>query len=467
MCGIAAVYNPKNHILREGRDLALGVQHRGYESAGFAVSTGDDILVYKDAGLVNEVFYDAAAKMLFSSRAGIAHTRYSTTGISGSKNAQPIRIGDVALGHNGNLVNMDELTSRFSGRYKLSTTTDSELITCLFNDSVDFFEGAERCHEMCRGTYNLVLLNTKGEIGVFRDPSGNHPLFVGEDGDSFYAASEDFAFGHLNLDKMREMEPGEMIVVSSKGIDRKVVGSGTKKKICSFEPVYFMNYGSTFRGNVISDIRRNIGRRLAQLYPIEADLVVPVLESGLSYCFGYSEESGIPMSEAIPKNLFVGRTYMLPEGKDGETPEILRMTRSELVRLKHRPIRSKVKGKRIILTDDSIVRKNVSSVITRSLQEAGATEIHWRVGYPPVRFPCFYGLDHARRRQLAAAPFEDPIDAGNHVAEQIGANSVRYIPMNELRGILGDNGDLCFSCVDGAHWGDVQETDSFREAMSL
>ena len=196
MCGIAAVYNPANPIVRELYELGMALQHRGEESAGIAVSMDGDLFVYKDRGHVDDVFH-GLGKASFNSYAGIVHTRYSTTGLSGRKNAQPIRVGKVALGHNGNLVNTDELRQMFGERYDFDTTTDSELIACIFDEAPDMPTGAETASRLCKGSYNLVLLNNRGELGVFRDPSGNHPISVGFKGSALYAASEDFAFQHL------------------------------------------------------------------------------------------------------------------------------------------------------------------------------------------------------------------------------------------------------------------------------
>lgn len=465
-CGIAAVYNPERPVIQVFRDIGPALQHRGDEAAGIAVYSNGDINVCADTGLVNELLPKIAGlPYMEDARAGIFHTRYSTTGVSGRKNAQPIKVGGVALGHNGNVVNMTELYEMFDGRHNFQTTTDSELIACLFDDSPTVLKGAEKCYQHCQGTYNLVLINDRGELAVFRDPSGNHPLFVSE-GETFYAASEDSALRPLNLSNIREMEPGELIVVSQSGSYRKIIGSGSPVWRCSFEPVYFMDHDSHFKGMLVDGIRRRVGKRLAELFPADADIVVPVPDSGISYGLGFSDVSGITYQPALAKNRYVGRTYTSPEGKKEDVPDLLKRTRQELIRLKLRPIAEYVSGRKLVVTDDSIVRSNVSGVITRILKEAGALEVHWRIGYPPVRFPCFMGMDHATRRELAAAPYKDPIEAGDRVAEKIGADSVRYIPEGELREILGDS-DLCFACITGNYPIRIPDEKRFREALAL
>jgi len=475
VCGIAAVYNPANPIVRELYELGMALQHRGEESAGIAVSMDGDLFVYKDRGHVDDVFH-GLGKASFNSYAGIVHTRYSTTGLSGRKNAQPIRVGKVALGHNGNLVNTDELRQMFGERYDFDTTTDSELIACIFDEAPDMPTGAETASRLCKGSYNLVLLNNRGELGVFRDPSGNHPISVGFKGGALYAASEDFAFQHLDLDGYREMEPGELIVFS-KGMNSEavvmeppgiVIGRDLPKRICAFEGKYFMMPGSTLNGKNVYEVRREVGRQLAKRFPVDADIVVPIPDSGIPYGLGYSEQSGIPFEPGgLIKNRYVRRTYTSPEGKDMDTPRIIQLTRRELSKLKLSATRYYVEGKRVVLTEDSIVRGNVSPITIQILRDAGAREVHMRIGFPPVRFPCFTGLDHAERRKLIAAPFDDPIEAGDYVAKKIGADSVRYIPQQTSREILSDSDNLCFACVDGDYWTEIPDTEQFRNALKI
>lgn len=463
-CGIGAVYNPSEPIIRTLYCLGLGLQHRGPEAAGIGVYSNGDLFVHADSGSVNEVFHHLA-KADICGDAGIVHTRYSTTGISGKKNVQPIRKGGIVLGHNGNLINTEQLHDSL-GNPRLSTTTDSELLAYLFDDADNFYEGAQRCCELCVGTYNLVVLDKAGNLGIFRDPSGNHPLFTGTKKETFYAASEDFSLGHLGLVDVREVEPGELIVVSEKGIDNYRIGEGSQQRVCSFEIAYFMNHGSTVLGRSVDSIRREAGKRLAILYPVRADVVVPVPDSGISYASGFGDELGIPVRHLLSRNEHVGRVYMSPEGKNFEIPESIRMTREGLCGLKYIPIRSEINGRIIVVVDDSKVRSIVGRVVTESLRNAGAKEIHWRIGYPPVRYPCFFGMDHATRRELAAAGFEDPIEAGDHISREIGADSVRFLPKGEFRRRLG-TGEACFACVDGHYFTEIPDLSRFQDALRL
>ena len=464
---IGGVYNSSD-IKMDLYKLGVSGQHRGMESCGISVSNGGDFLILGGYGLVSNVFKEKIGDVDFKADRGTVHDRYSTTGSSCKNNVQPFKVGIYSLGHNGNLVNTEELREKYGKKYKLESTTDSEIIACILDDSESIVEGIERVYKECIGSYNLAILNNRGELAFFRDPWAVHPLFRGRKDNTIYVASEDNCIHALGVYDTKEFKPGELLVISDKGEESIIIGN-EKQRRCFFEPIYFMSHGSTHKKEVVMNIRKKCGRKLAEKYPVDADIIVPVLDSGMQYAKGYHEETNIPMEHALTKNHYVGRTYMSPEGKDEETPKSLQMSRIEKVKLKNTPIPKIIKGKKIIVMEDSIVRSNTVRGIVEILYEAGAKEVHFRVASPPIDYPCFTGLDHAERRKLISAGCRNRSieEIGKYVAEQTGAASVGYLGIEDMKEVLNDENDHCFACIDGKYHFDIPDTEFFRNALSL
>ncbi len=452
-CGIYAASNDPN-LKRDLYIMGISLQHRGQESAGVCVYPGGSFLILKDIGLVDQVlpklFYEAD----FKSETGFGHNRYSTQGKSTLQNAQPVRVGRIALGHNGTLVNTAELRQKYGEKYSLRTETDSELIACIFDSANgDLLEGAKRCFDECVGSYNLIVMNSDGDMVVIRDPWGYHPLHITQNGNSVFVASEDVAFFAIGLFKpSEEVMPGEAILFTNGGAQRHSIRTGERHQSCFFEPVYFMTYGSTYRGRTVKLIRDELGRVAARKERNqwgEIDVIGVMRDSGTAYAEGYHQESGIPITDAFNRNRFLGRVYISPEGKGNGPHDVLKMTRRDRAALKNVPIPSLVEGKRIKIPDDSYVRGNTTEPLTRELFEAGAGEVHWTLISPPIRYPCFTGMDHATRRELTAARCETREEAERVISERIKATSVRFLDIEDLKGPLNDRDDHCWSCLDG------------------
>jgi amidophosphoribosyltransferase len=476
-CGIGLAYN-SDDLLGDLYTLGIWNQHRGDESAGIALSMSPQVGLFRNYGTVHDLFTRTMHGVDVKSRSGIIHNRYSTTGASNENNMQPVRVKDVAIGHQGNLVNSAELRGKLGGIYSLKTALDSEVIACIFHEHPDPFEAAEACSEICHGAYNVVGVNGRGQLFAHRDPRGFHPLFMGTRDDSLFVSSEDmglFALGLYEEGSIREIEPGETIVFSEHGPDSRIIKASGPLQKCFFEEIYFMLHGSSQGGVVVSDTRRSIGEIMAIKYPADADIVVPVMDSGLDYADGYRERSGMPMVQAIAKNRSIGRTYTTPEGKGESVSSLLDMSRMEKSMLKNVAIPSMVKGKRVVVTDDSIVRLNVAKGIASTLFRAGAEEVHFMIASPPIRYPCFFGMDHSSRRELAAATFKGVEDANEMIARQIADSvgtdhrrvTVNYLDIDDIRGPLRDEEDHCFSCLNGKYCCELPDTDRFKEAFEL
>lgn len=479
-CGLGAVYN-SNELIRDLYKIAISQQLRGEEGVGIGAYVGDGVALIKDIGSVYDVFHNVISKADIKSDRGIVHNRYSTTGESTAKNVQPIRMDGLALAHQGNLVNGDELRNRYGGRYQLLTDLDSEGALCIFSEvGGDIKEFAYKLYEDVIGAYNMALINEKGEIGIIRDPRAFHPLFVAEKNGTYYIASEDIVFPALGIfdsKLIREVKPGEVIILSENGFQNFIVDRRKDEKLlrCYFEPLYFMMHGSTHKGIDVSDIRKDIGKVLARKYKINAHAVVPVMDSGIDYGRGYSEESGIPLNSWLIKNRYIGRTYTTPEGKGENISDVLKMNRMEKSMLKNIPKLDKVRGKRLIITDDSIVRVNVSKGVAKSLFEAGAEEIHFMIGSPPIMHPCFYGMDHSTKRELVAASCKNVEEANQYVArniaDEIGVDrkriTVNYASFDDIKEPLRDCDDHCSICVHGGYYHDIPDTEKFQKAFVL
>lgn len=422
------------------------MQHRGQESAGVAVYT-DKIRVHKDMGLVSEVFRNT----WMDGKVGIGHVRYSTTGESLIENAQPLTInyslGKFAIAHNGNIVNSRELRSTLESRGAIfSTTCDTELIAYLIAQghikSGNFVKGIKSAMQYLVGSYSLVILYGS-ELYAVRDPHGVRPLILGKSGDGYAVASESCALDVLGMEIVRDVKPSEIVRIDRKGV-RSFYGPKHKIMHCMFEYVYFARADSIVDGISIYQVRRNLGKTLFKEGPVEADMVSPVPDSGVTAAVGYAEASGIPYMECLMKNRYVGRTFILPEQEQRDLG----------VRTKLNPIKSEVEGKRIILVDDSIVRGTTLKRIIQILRVAGAREVHVRISCPPIRYPCYYGIDMQTTKEFIAS--KKNIEK---VRNSIGADSLVYTSIDGLIKSIGLPKDqLCMSCLTGDYHIKEQQT---------
>jgi amidophosphoribosyltransferase len=440
-CGVFGVFgHPEAAKLTYLGTHAL--QHRGQESAGVASSDGVDLYIQKALGHVQEIFTPEVIEKLPGS-AAIGHTRYSTAGDTTLLNAQPIVIdcnkGKLALGHNGNLTNALELRRRLEHRGSIfQTTSDTEVIVHLIaRSAARNLPGAlADALNQVEGAYSLVLL-ARDEMYAIRDPRGFRPLILGRFDGSWVVASETCAFDLIDAEYIREIEPGEMLRISRSGIESIRFAPEKPHQYCIFEHVYFSRPDSVVFGRQVNESRERLGQLLAREHPVEADIVVPVPDSGVPAAVGYAEESGIPFRMALIRNHYVGRTFIEPE----------QSIRDFGVKLKLNPVRRLMEGKRVILVDDSLVRGTTSRKIVRLVREAGATEVHVRISCPPTISPCYYGVDTPRREELIAA---------NHSTEEIrqflAADSLGYLSLEALRAAMDDaKGNFCTACYTGSY----------------
>lgn len=448
-CGVVAIYGHG-----EASTLAyLGLhalQHRGQESAGIASSDGQTVFVHKAMGLVMDIFNEEALGKLPGSLA-IGHNRYSTTGDSALLNAQPIRVdcnkGMLALAHNGNLVNALEIRTRLEKAGSIfQTTSDTEVVVHLIAQSreetlTDAIADALRRLE---GAFSLVIM-TRDRIFACRDSRGFRPLAMGRmkhaDGnlkDTIVFASESCAFDLIGAEYEREVKPGELVVVGPEGIHSRFFGEKKKQTSCIFEHVYFSRPDSKVFGRSVQVSRELLGRALAKEAPCDADIVVPVPDSGVTAALGYAHASGMPFRFGLIRNHYVGRTFIEPEQR----------VRDFGVKLKLNPVRSLLEGKRVVLIDDSIVRGTTSRKIVRMVRDAGATEVHLRISCPPTISPCFYGVDTPRKKELIAA--NQSVD---EIRKFIGADSLSYLSMDGLKQACGEGEKTtyCTACYTGIY----------------
>ena len=441
-CGVFGIYEPG-----EGYDAAnlsyLGLhalQHRGQESAGICVNKEGKLDLFKDMGFVNNVFDDQILDSLEGDMA-IGHVRYSTTGSSKSVNAQPLLTnsikGELALAHNGNLVNGQHLRDKLEGLGSIfHSDLDTEVIAHLVSRSLknEMIEALKQSLSQLKGAFSLVALTSESLVAI-RDPHGFRPLSLGKIGDGYVVASESCAFDVIGAEYIRDIEPGEMIVINEEGIESFRYTEKKPHKFCVFEFIYFARPDSVIGGENVHHARRKLGRQLARESEVEADLIVPVPSSGISAALGYAEESGIPYERGILRNKYVGRTFIQPTQR----------IRDLKVRLKLNPIKNIISGKRVVLIDDSIVRGTTSKQIIRMMREAGAKEVHMAISSPPVTDPCYYGLDTSRRKELIAAK-----KSVEEICDHIGADSLNYLSLEGLLNTIeADDYGFCTACFDG------------------
>ncbi|MER6810776.1 amidophosphoribosyltransferase [Spirillospora sp. NPDC000708] len=443
-CGVFGVWVPADQAPRaEVSKLTYyglyALQHRGQESAGIAVSDGSRIVVYKDMGLVAQVFDESVLNTL-RGHIAVGHCRYSTTGSPTWENAQPTfrstEAGGLALVHNGNLINTPDLAARLEPGV-LTATTDTEVLTALLATREGGpLAAAREILPVTRGAYSLVFMD-EGILYAARDPEGIRPLVLGslEDG-GWVVASETAGLDIVGARFVREIEPGELIAIDGEGV-RSERFAEPRPKGCLFEYVYLARPDTTIAGRSVQATRVEVGRRLAREHPVEADLVIPTPESGTPAAIGYAEASGIPYGQGLVKNSYVGRTFIQPS----------QTIRQLGIRLKLNPLREAIEGKRLVVVDDSIVRGNTQRAIVGMLRDAGAREVHVRISSPPVSWPCFYGIDFATRAELIAGNL-----SVEEIRDSIGADTLGYISLDELISasrIPKDN--LCRACFDGVY----------------
>jgi len=449
-CGVFGVWAPGEEVSKLTYFGLFALQHRGQESAGMAVSDGSHIVVVKDMGLVSQVFNEAALESLRGHLA-IGHTRYSTTGASTWANAQPsfrsTATGHLALGHNGNITNTAVLRQRLaelaesSGELPLNTgilaTSDTEVLTALIASHPDLSVEAAALLELphVQGAFSLVFMDDDA-LYAARDPHGIRPLVLGRLDRGWVIASETAALDIVGAAFVREVEPGELVVIDVQGL-RSQRFAAADPKGCLFEYVYLARPDTTIAGRSVQAARMDIGRVLAQEHPVDADLVIPVPESGRYAAIGYAQQSQIPFAEGLVKNAYVGRTFIQPS----------QTIRQLGIRLKLNPLREVISGQRLIVVDDSIVRGNTQRALVRMLREAGAREVHVRISSPPVQWPCFYGIDFATRAELIASGLN-----AAEICTSIGADSLGYVSLDSLVAATAVPGDrLCKACFDGRY----------------
>jgi len=438
-CGVFGIYAPNEDVARLTFFALFALQHRGQESAGIATTDGERYLVYADMGLVSQVFDEDALSRL-SGHIAIGHNRYSTRGSSRLINVQPMVAGigsnSIVIAHNGNIINAEHLHEELSDQgYNFRTSTDTEVIANLIISSTekDWVDRIRYAMHRLQGAYSLTII-THDRLFAVRDPLGVRPLCMGSINGGWVVASESCALDHIGADFTREIEPGEIVSISENGIEsyREEVG---RRAVCIFEYIYFARPDSLINGRLLYQARQAMGMGLAEEHPVEADLVMGVPDSATAAGVGYALKSDIPLAEGLIKNRYVGRTFIEPHQR----------IRDLGVKLKFNPLPEVLDGKRIVLVDDSIVRGTTTPQVIRLLRKAGATEVHMRVCAPPIRYPCFFGVDMATRRELIAAQ-----KTISEVKNSIGADSLGYLSVDGLIKAVDLPKDIfCLACFTG------------------
>lgn len=441
-CGIFGIYTSGKKVSEIIFYGLQALQHRGQESAGIAVSDGENILVFKDLGLVSQVFSEQNLAPL-QGYIGIGHTRYSTKGENIWKNSQPLyrmfRDECFAIAHNGNLINTEGIRKELIKKGAVfETTTDTEVIASLIEDSEkDNIEDAIKdAVSKIKGSYSLVILTHNKLISV-RDPNGFRPLVLGRLDGNYVISSETCALDIIGAKFEREVDPGEIITIDKDGLRSQMVLSVEKISMCIFELIYFARPDSYIYNKNMFEVRHKMGQQLAKESPAKADIVISVPDSGTPAAIGYSAASKIPYVEGFIKNRYIGRTFIQP----------LQKTREIGVRLKLNPLKDIIRGKRLVVVDDSIVRGNTSRQIVKMLYNAGAKEIHMRISSPPLLYPCYYGIDMATKKEFIAnhRSLED-------IKNFLGVDSLKYLSIDGLVKAIGEPKDkFCFACFNGEY----------------
>jgi amidophosphoribosyltransferase len=439
-CGVIGIFGHP-----EAANIAyLGLyalQHRGQESAGIVASDCRSLSVEKGMGLVAEVFSEQRLSRL-QGRSAIGHVRYSTAGSSSLANAQPFlasyRQGSLALAHNGNLVNLDPLRAKLeAGGAIFSSTSDSEVIVHLIarSSAGSLPEATIEALEQVRGAYSLVLMNEEELLGI-RDPYGLRPLSLGKFKDGYALASETCAFDLIEAEYVREVEPGEIVQISKEGVRSYFPFPLVEERQCIFEFIYFARPDSLLLGHSVHQVRHRLGVELAKEAPVEADLVVPVPDSGVPAALGYARESGIPFEHGLIRNHYIGRTFIEPK----------QSIRHFGVKIKLNAVRRALEGKRVVVVDDSLVRGTTSRKIVSMIKAAGAREVHLRISSPPIISPCFYGIDTPTRKELIASTHST-----EEIRRYLRADSLAYLSLEGMLKAVGGEDRFCLACFTGKY----------------
>ncbi len=471
-CGVFGVWAPNEDVAKLAYFGLYALQHRGQESAGIAVSDGNRIVVHKEMGLVAQVFDEPALNTLRGHLA-VGHCRYSTTGASVWANAQPTFRStaktSLALGHNGNLINTRELAALLDGTeasHGITATSDTDVLTALFvadqteikgvSAAADPHPGASQVENaaaavlpLAKGAYSLVFMD-EHTLYAARDPNGFRPLVLGRLDSGWVVASETAALDIVGARFVREIAPGELVSIDGRGVRSRMFATAQPSG-CLFEYVYLARPDTTISGRGVHATRVEVGRQLAAEYPVDADLVIPVPESGTPAAIGYAEASGIPFGQGLVKNSYVGRTFIQPS----------QTIRERGIKLKLNPLRDAIADRRIVVVDDSIVRGNTQRALVAMLREAGAAQVHVRVASPPVSWPCFYGIDFATRAELIAGHLSPA-----EICASIGADSLGYVSLAGLiKATTIPASRLCRACFDGQYPIPVAEDDRGKHVL--
>lgn len=447
-CGVFGIYDPKGNPATTTYYGLVSLQHRGQEGCGIAVNRNREIFYYKDCGLVNEVFNEENLAKLDGSMA-VGHVRYSTAGGDARENVQPLVLryikGTLAISHNGNITNTDEIRKELEHNGAIfQTTADTEIIAYLIAreriTSGSIENAVKNAMKKLKGAFTLLVMSPNKLIAA-RDPWGFRPLCMGTRGEAIVFASETCAFDSIDAKFERDIEPGEIVMVEDGKVTSDKELCGGKSSLCIFEHIYFARPDSTIEGEVVHECRKRAGAFLAKQNPVDADIVIGVPDSGLSAAQGYSEYSGIPVDTGFIKNKYIARTFIKPTQSDREIA----------VKMKLNVLKSAVEGKRVIMVDDSIVRGTTSGRIVQMLRDAGAKEVHVRISSPPFKWPCFFGTD---------VPGRDMLIANKHTVEEtaklINADSLEYLSMDNLHKIAPNSKcGFCDGCFTGNYAVDV------------
>jgi amidophosphoribosyltransferase len=439
-CGIIGIFGHP-----EAANIAyLGLyalQHRGQESAGIVTSDGCSLSIEKGMGLVAEVFSEQRLGRL-QGRSAIGHVRYSTAGSSDLANAQPFlasyRQGSLALAHNGNLVNLDPLRAKLEAEGAIfSSTSDSEVIVHLIarSSAGSLLEATIEALEQVRGAYGLVLMNEEELLGI-RDPYGLRPLSLGKFKDGYALASETCAFDLIEAEYVRDVEPGEIVQISKEGVRSYFPFPPVEERQCIFEFIYFARPDSLLLGHSVHQVRHRLGAELAKEAPVEADLVVPVPDSGVPAALGYARESGIPFEHGLIRNHYIGRTFIEPK----------QSIRHFGVKIKLNAVRRALEGKRVVVVDDSLVRGTTSRKIVSMIKAAGAREVHLRISSPPIISPCYYGIDTPTRKELTASTHST-----EEICRYLRADSLAYLSLEGMLKAVAGEDRFCLACFTGKY----------------
>jgi amidophosphoribosyltransferase len=440
-CGVFGVYAPESDVARLAYFALFALQHRGQESAGIATTENGHIMTVRDLGLVSQVFDEEKLRALQGEMA-IGHVRYSTTGSSAWENAQPVWRSDkrqVALAHNGNLINAVELHAQLREQgVQLLGTSDSEIIAALLasHPAEKLEDAITDVLPRLKGAFSTVVM-TADRVIAFRDPAGLRPMVLGQIGDRYCVASESCAFDIIGAKLLRDVQPGEMVSIGERGLQVRQVVEGEREAFCVFEYIYFARPDSRMNGDVLQAARGRMGEILAREAPADGDLVIAVPDSGNAAARGFARASGLPQDDGFVKNRYVARTFIQP-GQE---------LRKHGLRLKFNPLPEIVGGKRLVVVDDSIVRGNTTRQIVQMLRDAGAREVHMRISAPPIKHPCHYGIDMSTREEMIAHE-----RTPEEIAAELGCDSLAYLSLEGVyEAVRGDRSRHCDACFSGEY----------------